>query len=253
MENPHLQSDPNFYNSNFTSLEKNTQGQNDYSSLSCSLITSNRIGSWGGMTNDKTGDSRITFVYNGIPSENIKESYLRDAGTPNNVSADVQEMTNISDKFMTFDELKGKYERAKIDTNQAGGALNYNEVLLSRQKIRHESGQQGLERHIDRNEFIKPTALLLPIIADKSAQGEHYQQRVQETYEVAKKLGIPVIELNLDSYERQVVPFKPKPPLAFQDRLRITTDEASAKFIETVAESQRRLTMNTEHEFSRGA
>jgi hypothetical protein len=89
---------------------------------------------------------------------------------------------------------------------------------------------------VHRDEFIRPSAVLLPTTSIVENRGKNYEQRAADTYAVARKLGIPVIELNLDSYDRQVTPYQRK---IVRDRFSVSPSQAAQEFCESISPSKR--------------
>ena len=229
LRNPKLFADPNFYYDNYAAITGSIikDGENDHNTLSCSLLTDKHIETFGGVSvDDARSTSHIIYVYNDVPPPNILSAFVSDAGTNHQQQYSVRYIGEMVQEFPEFE-------------SQIAGRGHYNEVVLSRQRINYERDGDCLKRTVQRDDFIKPCAVLLPVKGRRSENGFYYKKREEDSIRAAKELGIPIIELHLDNYkqEKNIDEYVPKN----KPRFEIDPNEAIEKFYELYDRKQKEL------------
>ncbi|MDR0930730.1 MAG: hypothetical protein LBM38_03155 [Clostridiales bacterium] len=196
--NPKLFYDADYYNENILAINHQVNNSDGIlNTLSTSLISTNNINTFGAMSagrKDKgpfNGEALITLVYNGVTADQVLGTYAGDAATPKEMRSSPNRQS-----LWSFEDLKG------FSGRQAETIGRYNEVLLSRQKVVRNNEIVD----INKREFIRPTAVLLPIGGMK---GSNHNRR-EVAMNAAKELGIPLIELHLDKYQNKDIPYEYK-------------------------------------------
>ena len=167
------------------------ENEDDFNSLSASLCTDHHYVSWGRHYDRSIGDNvDITLVYNGLPAENIMSMHMQDGAVDRN-RKDYEHVY-----MQDFGEFR---EQMESFTGES-------EIELSRQLVRVECEGDTVKRKFNRNEFIKPYGVLVPVYGE----AEDYSIFAKKEMKFVKGLEkqVPIIIRRMDKYQNKIIHYE---------------------------------------------